>query len=337
MKNLVAKAGLTILGSTLLLATAGAKSASALFIKATETFSVSEDVFYNPNIGTGSVDRQFRSYNPNPASVNGRYTPDDSIISSLASQPFNQGGDVTNMAIVGSFTSEEIRGMVEFSLQPYYQRFAELDNQANAIPEGTPGDDFTEAEAQAIKDKLVASALLNFNVFQQGGIHPDNQNPLANDLFSSFGLGGVVEFAYYEANGLEDLFDYGDGTSKSTGDPLPGTQATFLLDWLITQDLAKGQRVSFDISSAVADALNNGWSMLGFRLSAIPATSNPDVLGQCAFDATGQATSFADCGAITFNNFSIGAVPTPAAILPTLFGIAMSAVRKRKNQEEASL
>lgn len=331
MKNLVAKAGVAAAGSMMLLATAGVKSANALFIEATETFSVSEDVSYRPEIGTGSNDRQFRSYNPNPANLaTGRYNTDDSIMNSIQSLPYNVGGDVTDMAIAGSFTSEEIRGLVEFDLQPYYDAFADLDAKAALIPEGTLNDDFTEAEAQDIKDKLVASALLNFEVFQLGGLHPDNQNPLA--LPSPSTRNGNVEVSFYKGDALESLFDYGNGTSKTTGDPLLGTEAT-LLTAFITQDLVEGSKVSLNIAAAVTEALNQGWSVLGFRLAAQPARSNPRPLGQCAYDSSGTA-NYADCGAIAFHNFAIGAVPTPAAILPTLFGMGMAAIRKRKNQEE---
>lgn len=344
MKNLVAKAGVAAVGSVLLMSTAGIKSASALFIEATETFSVSEDVFFNTNIGTGSVDRQFRSYDPNPNSVNGRFTSDDSIITSLEGDPNNAGGDVTDMAIVGSFTSEQIRGMVEFSLQPYKDAFDDLDAAADLIAEGDPNDDLTLEEAQKIKDKLVTSALLNFDVFQLGGIHPDNQHSLSkldpsdpdNSLFGTVNLSfyGFDDVLQSGADGKESLLDYGDGKSKSTSSDIDGVDTVSPIAFFDTLGLTTGSKLSFNISTAVSHGLDNGWEYLGFRLSAVAPESRTNPLGACAFDSQNPNSGFPDCGAITFDNFTIGAVPTPAAILPTLFGMGMAAIRKRKNEEE---
>jgi hypothetical protein len=332
MKNLVTKAGVAAIGSVLLLSTAGAKSADALFIKATETFSVSEDVpgsvVYDPYgyLNTSPNDRQFRSYDNNGSDIGGRYYQNDSDINALAGydgsdagEPDNQGGDVTDMAIVGSFTAEEIRGLVEFDLAYYYSEFAKLDAWANTIPEGTVGDDLTEAQAEATKTKLINSSIMNFRVFQLGGLHYDNQYSL--DLFGIFE--GNVDVSYYQGDGIEDVADYGNGTSKATGDPIVGTPSTALGSFS-TRDFKKGQRVTFDISAAVADALTNGWQTLGLRLQADPSTTAVNPLGKC------QSPS---CNATTFDKFTIGAVPTPAAILPTLFGMGMAAIRKKKSTD----
>ncbi|MGB2927244.1 MAG: PTPA-CTERM sorting domain-containing protein [Limnothrix sp.] len=343
MKNLVTQAGVAAVGSVLFLSTVGIDDAkAAVFIKASETFSVSNDVRYQ-NLGTGSFDVQFRSYDPdfvngNPAT--GRITSDDSIISELAAFGPNAGLDVTDLAIVGSYTSEEVRGLTELNLQAYYVEFDKLDARVGQ-PDPVTGTIFTQEDAEIIKTKLITSATLSFAVAQLGGAHPDNQNPLFE--LGNEDLTGDIVISYYMGNGKEDLADYGTArqvSSSETPTPaIPGTEAFGLNDGFIsTQGFKKGQKVSIGIADAVERALTEKWDILGFRFEALRFSSVNNPLGSCAFDSTGQASSFDDCGAITFNNFEIGAVPTPAAILPTLFGMGMAAIRKKKgegSEEEA--
>lgn len=314
MKNLIAKAGVTAVSSALIFTTVGTGSAQAFVIKATETFSVSEDKTYiippsTVPLSTSPDDRQFRSYNEVTdgsgfAGTTQTRFNDSSIPALRAAYP---GADVENMAIVGSFTSEEIRGLVEFDLNAY----------------------LNPALTAEKRNKLIDNSLLSFTVFKQGGLSVDNQNPLS-------GVGGI-EVSYYQSDGLESVEDYGDGISKNgegtlnPGDVIEGTDAfplTSVFDPGVNPFftsgallLSAGDKVQLNIAAAVRDALDKGWTTLGFRLQQNIATTGA-VPGQCANPS---------CGAITFHDFKITAVPTPAAILPTLFGMGMAAIRKKRN------
>ena len=333
MKKLVMNTGIIAATSVALLSTLGVEKAEALFIEASETFSVSEDIAGNTN--NAPDDRQFKSYNQNGVD----FLFGNSNIENLI---LEHGADVAqNSAIVGSYESEKVRGVVEFDVREYQETLdafnAEIDQK---VSDGDIG--FIQGEAQKLlfRTELIASAALNFSVFNQGGLEDQAPAALGFQPFPAF-RDGTVQVSYY-GGGLdiigESLFDYGNGVSvhgslddlngdnNNPGDAIIGVDSSPLSSFT-TAELNAGDSVSINISAAVSDALNQGWDALAFRLQALPSESVTNPLGECT--AAGG-----NCGAITFHDFAIGAreVPTPAAILPTLFSMGVAACRKKKEE-----
>jgi hypothetical protein len=336
MKKLITNTGIVAATSVALLSTFGVEKAEALFIESAETFSVSEDVDF-PGFNNAPNDRQFKSYNEGGV-------PDLFGNSNIVNLKAAFGDDVAeNSAIVGSYEAEEVRGIVEFDVRAYQETIdafnAEVDQKVldGIIPSVAAG----EAEKAFFKAELIASAALNFSVFKQGGL---DQAPLPLGATPAPGpLPGTVEVSFYGGDLSiidENLYDYGNGVSQhgqlddlngdnnNSGDAIIGTAATALSNF-DTAGLLPGDQISLDISAAVTEALDQGWDALAFRLQARPSTSLTNPLGICPSQG---------CSAITFNKFAIGAqeVPTPAAILPTLFGLGAAAFRKKEKEDASS-
>ncbi|MGM3308006.1 hypothetical protein ACSQ6I_18860 [Anabaena sp. WFMT] len=134
--------------------------------------------------------------------------------SSSTSNPF---GNPAGKNEVGNFFNEDIRGLSEYNLTG-----------------------LTSA----------ASALINFDVFQKGGLFP---------AINGFPFTGNIQLVSYIGNNAENLYDYQA--------PSIGTVGTFS-----TASLAVGDTLSFDVTSIFNSAISNGFSSLGIRLQVDSGT-----------------------------------------------------------------
>ena len=92
-------------------------------------------------------------------------------------------------------------------------------------------------------DPLFAS--LSFRVFNEGG--------LVSDENDEFPLLGTIRVLAYEGNGLEDVGDFEAPAFRTVGA-------------FSTTPLSRGDRVVFDVSDIVTEAMGRGFGALGIRL-----------------------------------------------------------------------
>jgi hypothetical protein len=219
----------------------------------------------------------------------------------------NTGGAATNYVDinptpgdVGEFVNGEVRTFAEYDLSSF------ADIYANDLLNGT--DQFINLEFA-----------LGFDIFSDIG---------SGDIGST--NGGATDASAYE--GLVNVFWYLNSApfgSSVFGSPLifdPVIGGIFNpLYSFDTNDYSAGDRIAFDVTSLVHLLITNGVSSFGILLDADIADA-----GSCGpiNGATRQL-----CSGTQFNNFDV-AIPTPAAILPTLIGFASAAFRKKKQEEE---
>ncbi len=207
-------------------------------------------------------------------------------------------------------TGAELRGYVEFDLAPF-------------IPT-------TDEEAIDIASNTYS---ISFDILSQGGSGTSGDGT-RNNLGNAYT--GAVDVLWYIGTAIEEL-DFTPVTPDEqplTDDlggiltPAVNPLASFTIGSEDTPgDFSVGDTVTVDVTDLVRNLLLEPFGLgtdfattFGILLKATDLT-NP---GMCGGD--GQA----ECVGATFNGFGVTAVPTPAAILPTLFGLAGAAFRKKK-------
>lgn len=184
----------------------------------------------------------------------------------------------------------------------------------------------------AIAEENRQSAELKFNVVDfvggLGNVGVGNSNA-GNALTGSIQIGRRLDFDGSAPNPAGDG-SFGDdlifdpvpllGLDPDT----PFTQIDFAVD-----ENSVGETLKFDISSLITDMLNapnfGGGPFLSIVLNS--GFENP---GSCGFAGADRDL----CSGIVFNDFAIHAVPTPAAILPTLVGLASAALGKKRDESD---
>jgi len=160
-------------------------------------------------------------------------------------------GNPAGLAEVGSFSTEEVRGLSEYNL-------------------GGLGS--------------ATSAYVTFDVWGVGLFTGVND----------FSFDGLIDIVAYQGNNLEDIADYQAASVGSVGS-------------FSTVGLVVGNIFSFDITSIFNDAITNGWSSLGIRLSTEDTVNG------------GGAWVFNDFRLTTTNDST---VPEPASVLLMAIGLA---------------
>ena len=160
-------------------------------------------------------------------------------------------GNPAGLAEVGSYSTEEVRGLSEYDL-------------------GGLGS--------------ATSAYVTFDVWGVGLFAGVND----------FSFDGLIDIVAYQGNNAEDIADYQAASAGSVGS-------------FSTVGIAVGNIFSFDITSIFNNAITNGWSSLGIRLSTENTVTNG--------------------GAWVFNDFRLTTtddtnVPEPASVLLMAIGLA---------------
>jgi len=203
---------------------------------------------------------------------------------------------------VGEFVNGEVRTFAEYDLSSF------ADMYANDILNAT--DQFLNLEFE-----------LSFDIFSDIG---------SGDIGST--NGGATDASPYE--GLINVVWYfnTDPLGNSVfGNPLvfnPPGVISFQNPLLTfnTNDYSAGDRIAFDVTELVHALITNNFSSFGIMLQADIADA-----GSCG-PINGAERQL--CSGVQFNNFD-AAIPTPAAVLPTLIGFASAALRKKKQETEA--
>lgn len=124
---------------------------------------------------------------------------------------------------------------------------------------------------------------------------------------NDFPFNGTIDIAAYQGNNSEDISDYQAIAVAAVGS-------------FGTVGLSAGTIFSFDITSIFNNAISNGWSSLGIRLSTEDTVNN------------GGAWVFNDFR-LTTTNDSTGTVPEPSILLlmaSSLAGLGFAARKKRQ-------
>lgn len=90
-----------------------------------------------------------------------------------------------------------------------------------------------------------------------------------------------------------------------------------------------GKTFSFDISALVNALLDTATPGGGPFLSIVLKSDYPTQGGDCGFAGANREV----CGGVVLEGFNVNAVPTPAAILPTVLGLASAAMRKKRDED----
>lgn len=194
---------------------------------------------------------------------------------------------------------------------------------------------FAEYDLSSFSYDPNAEYTLGFNVFTKGGTNSAGSSGLGNNKSTP------GDYRGFDGNIFVEWFSFDNSVFNPINfDPLTPiggnvgfsgfTRPANPLAVLDMSTYSEGDRIELDVSSLVKDLLFlpnipgfNSHS-LGIMLYADPTYVNGG-LGNCGANA-GRA-----CLATTFNNFGIDAVPTPAAILPSLLGIASATFRRKRN------
>jgi len=292
MKNLVAKAGVAAVTSVLFSSVISVPEANALNLTPAE-FGIG--ILANDGTNTVLYDLEGRT---------------------SANAALNQPGVVE----IGEFYlggqpgfefGAEMRGYIEFDISSLFP--ADID------------------EAIDIAQNRTYS--INFDVLSQGGSGTAGDGS-RNNLGNAYT--GVINAFWYAGEAISSLdFNLNAGLGNATseldlgmGDPIVALNP--LASFQVPENGA-GTSVSIDATALVRflllDPLVNNSTpteRFGIMLQATELTNNnPGVCG---------GMEQRECQGITFNNFGVEAVPTPAAILPSLFGFATAAIRKKKRQ-----
>lgn len=183
---------------------------------------------------------------------------------------------------------------------------------------------------------------LGFNVFTKGGTGSGGTPGLGSNLGQSFD--GKIQVFWYDAITIESLAGITNPLSVFTpapplfdlDDSLPtgggvnggtGLQTPFNPLYEIEMNTKnEGSRITIDVTNLVKNLLASpitSKNFLGLMLKMDPSS------GQLAGGSCGENRQ---CYGTTFNNFDLGVVPTPAAILPSLIGLGAAAFRKKRNE-----
>lgn len=206
---------------------------------------------------------------------------------------------------VGEFVNGEVRTFAEYDLGGF------ADMYANDLLNGT--DQFLNLEFA-----------LGFDVFSDIG---------SGDVGSTGG--GATDASPYEGVvNVSWYFTTAPYGGSVFGDPLvfnpPGIIPVFNpLYSFNTSDYSAGDRISFDVTALVHALIVNNFNSFGILLKA------ESIAGDAGFCGPIRGAE-RDCSGVQFNNFDV-AIPTPAAVLPTLIGFASAALRKKKNEEEVDV
>ncbi|AFY39032.1 hypothetical protein Lepto7376_2775 [[Leptolyngbya] sp. PCC 7376] len=214
----------------------------------------------------------------------------------------------TGLVEVGEFSLNESRGFVGFDLAPLL----------------------------ALEENERSSLTLNFNVA---------------DFTGGLGTGGLGDGSNAD-NRFEGVLQLsrnilGDGSTAPAPLGLPGFGPDQLLfDPFLTAGFPDGglgvpfefsassigDSVSLDVTSIVTELLDTGNPMNYSLALVLKGDFEGGTPGSCGgFVGTERDV----CSGIVFDDFTIKAVPTPAAILPALLGMGSAAVRKKKEDEES--
>ncbi|NJN71803.1 MAG: PTPA-CTERM sorting domain-containing protein [Limnothrix sp. RL_2_0] len=222
-------------------------------------------------------------------------------------EPFSSAGAVS----VGEFCSNESIALIEY----------DLTNQGVSFPNFLGLDD--------LLDPMV-EYLIKFKVFTEDGA-------------GGLGLTGDQQNSGpgHEYTGLVDVLLYTDASIANSQinplaiNPNPFTQIDL-------SQYSAGDEITIDVTDVVKSLFQNAFTatipinpleqiLLGMSLRVNPGdnlfmtSTGQRNVGACGFDGV-------KCLGVTFNDFDV--VPTPAAVLPTLFGLASAAFRKKKRNEE---
>lgn len=170
---------------------------------------------------------------------------------------------------------------------------------------------------------------VDLGVFSDGGTGSAGSSGNGSNLNNPFD--GTIKAFWY----LGSALDSADLAFNPTLGPSTGgcffTEVVFglggcdnPLEEIDMSTLAKGDSVEIDVSNLVKELLLSGTNSFGIMLQAI--AKDGTTLGVCGTNA-GRV-----CEGVTFTS-GLEAVPTPAAILPTLFGLASAAFSKKRKQE----
>lgn len=306
MKNLVAKAGAAAAGSVLI----------SLFtpIRAVQAFQLfSSDFGSYAESGNGLVQE-----------LNLESSKDTRFVGAGAIEAgeFLNGG--------------ESRGYVEFDLSSVFNKYSDPDQQNDFIYGYSGPAEFT----------------LGFNVFLKSGSGTAGSSGAGENSYLNIDTNGNVvgdgspnQYSYNTAaDGEVNVFLYqstmfGGSTPSSLEplDPFPPVVGAGIVNPFSNNpfanykinELSEGERKELDVTSLVQllyynymndPNLDQRDQYLSFGLMFDFARANEGICG----------TTSRECRGVSFNNFDL--VPTPAAILPTLFGLASAAIRKKRNQ-----
>lgn len=183
---------------------------------------------------------------------------------------------------------------------------------------------------------------LGFNVFSKGGTGSGGTPGLGSNLDQAFN--GNIQVFWYTASTVEALAGTTNPLSVFTPEPplffldpyLPvggeqngGTDLFDPLNPLYTIDMStknEGDRITIDVTNLVKNLLASSTTSKNFLGLMFKMDPNSTQL------AGGSCGTNRQCVGTTLNNFDLGVVPTPAAILPSLIGLGAAAFRKKRNE-----
>lgn len=206
---------------------------------------------------------------------------------------------------VGEFLNNETRGYFEYDLSSLLPLF--------------PGNEDLLAPS--------ASFSIDLGVFSDGGTGSAGSAGSGSNLNNPFN--GLVKVSWYVGTALNPLsFNPQPGVTPCAEDfgTGPCVNPLAILD-LSSSDLDVGKTTTIDVTSIAQNLLLAAeFDGPSPYFGIILQVENFAQVGQCA-GSTGR-----DCQGVTFTS-GLKAVPTPAAILPSLMGLASAAFRKKKKNE----
>lgn len=213
---------------------------------------------------------------------------------------------------------------------------AEVDNYVGLNT--TPGDvgefvngevrTFAEYDLSRFADVLIDDPDLFYSIDFDLGF--DLLSEVGAGDVGSEGTGDTSSSAYKGTIDVSWYYNAAPFGTSSLDDPFNFTPGfTFDLFSFDTEDYntTDNSRIEFDVTTLVQDLLGGGFNITSFGIML--SIADFDDPGTC-----GPAAGADDrvCSGVQFGNFDI--VPTPAAVLPTLFGFASAAFRKKKKNEQ---
>jgi hypothetical protein len=172
---------------------------------------------------------------------------------------------------------------------------------------------------------------VGFNVFSEGGTNSAGSTGLGNNAGNP--LVGDIFVSWYRMDGsvFDSPFTF-DPELPTGGNISPFSGLAFPTNPLLTldsSDYVAGNRIEIDVTNLVKNILVLPIPPQSFGLMLWADGTDASLgegLGKCGASADRQ------CQAVSFNNFGITEVPTPAAILPSLLGM-LTAASRRKEEE----
>jgi hypothetical protein len=229
------------------------------------------------------------------------------VLAPTLAEPFASAGAVE----VGEFCSNESVALVEY----------DLTSQGASFP------DFT-----GLDDLITEEFFIKFKVFTEDGSGSFGGDGDKQNSGSGHEYTGLVDVLLYTEEAISGL-----QINPLAIDPNPFTQIDLSL-------YGAGDEISIDVTSIVRGLFQDAFNatipsnpldqiLLGMSLRVNPGDNlfltddGQREVGACGFNDI-------KCRGVTFNDFDV--VPTPAAVLPSLFGLASAAFRKKRNGEDSN-